>query len=217
MIVHDTQIRLHRGEGIVGYLRLSRGDRRQQGALSRIGEAHQAHICQQLQLQNHHHLLHRLTRLRKVGCLTRSSGKVHIAPSALAASQQNHLLSVFSDIAHILTRLSIIDHRAAGNVDDLVFSLLACALVLRAVFAVARHDVAVELQVQQRPVVAVATQYHVSASTTVTTIGTTLWHVLCSVHVCGAFATLSRATIDLHIINEIRFCHVCFAFRNTKH
>ena len=49
--VHHAEIWLQRGKRIVGDFRPRRGDHRNQRGLSRIGEAHQAHVSQQFQFQ----------------------------------------------------------------------------------------------------------------------------------------------------------------------
>ena len=48
---HDAELRMQRGEGIVGDLRLGRGDHRQEGGLAGIGQADQPGVGDQLQPQ----------------------------------------------------------------------------------------------------------------------------------------------------------------------
>ena len=82
-------------------------------------------------------------------------------------------------------RLGVIGHGAAGHLYHLVLAVLAEAAVLRAAFAVSGQYVALILQVQQRPIVAVAAQDDVAAPSAVAAVGSALGHVLGTVHVCG--------------------------------
>ena len=58
----DAEIRMQRREGIVGDLRLGRGDRRKEGRLAGIGQADQPGIGDQLQPQPDGPLLARAGR-----------------------------------------------------------------------------------------------------------------------------------------------------------
>ena len=126
-----------------------------------------------------------------------------VAQSAASAFQQDDLLSVLGDVAHVLAGLGVVGHGAAGHLDDLVLAILAEAAVLGAALAVSGQDVAVVAQVQEGPVVAVAAQDDVSATTTIAAIGTTVGAVLGASHVGGTSSALARADVYLHVVNEI--------------
>ena len=126
-----------------------------------------------------------------------------VAQSAPSAFQQDDLLSVLGDVAQVFARFGVVGHGAAGHFYHLVLAVLAEAAVLRAAFAVSGEHVALVLQVQQRPVVAVAAQDDVAAASTVASVGSALGHVLGSVHVCGTPSTLARAAVYLHVVYEV--------------
>ena len=107
----------------------------------------------------------------------------------------------------------VVHHRTAGHVDVYVLAVFAVTLVATAVAAVLSEDVALKLQVEQCPVVVVATQVDATAVTAVATVGSAVRVVLHVSEVHGASAALARATIYLYIVYEIRFCHclyLCF-------
>ena len=81
-------------------------------------------------------------------------------------------------------------------------------LVASAVAAVLCEHVALELQVQQRPVVVVATEVNATAMTAVATVGSAVRVVLDMSEVHAAPSALSRAAIYLHIVYEVGFCHI---------
>jgi hypothetical protein len=64
------------------------------------------------------------------------------------------------------------------------------------------------LQVQQRPIVVIATQDNASAITTIAAIRSTIIIIFHMLQVHAASPTLTRAAQDLHVIYEIAFCHV---------
>ena len=200
---HDAQVGLQRGEGIVGNLRLGGRHGGEQGRFACVGEAHQTYVGQQFQFQDDGHFLHRLAWLCEARCLSRSGAEVPVAQSAASAFQQNDLLPVLGDVAQVFARLGVVGHGAAGHFYHLVLAILAEAAVLRAAFAVSGQHVSLVLEVQQRPVVAVAAQDDVAAASAVAAVGSALGHVLGAVHVCGTPAALARAAVYLHVVNEV--------------
>ena len=73
---------------------------------------------------------------------------------------------------------------------------------------------AVVAQVEQCPVVAVATQDDVSASSAVAAVGASIRHVFGASHVCGTSSALTRAAIYLYVVYKVRFCHNCLIKSN---
>ena len=203
-IADDAQRGFHRGERIVSYLRTRIRQSRYQSRFTSIGEAHQSDIREQLQLEDDGHLLHRLTRLgiarRLVGC----RAELEIAESASSAFQQHDLLTVVGDVADVLARLRIIDHRTAGHVDIDILAIGAVTLVAPAVPAVLGEDMTLVFQMEQGPVVMVAAQDDTATLATVTAVRSPVGIVLHVAQVHRPFAALTRAAHDLHIIYEIR-------------
>ena len=148
-----------------------------------------------------------LAGLCEARSLTGGRLEVPVAQSASSSLQQDYFLSVLGDVADVLARLGVVNHRAAGHFDDLVLAVLAEAAVLGAAFAVTGHDVTVVAQVQQGPVVAVPAQDDVPPASAVATVRPSVGHVLGAAHVCGTTAALARAAVYLYVVNKVRFCH----------
>ena len=83
--IHDAQVRRQRREMIIGNLGLGVRHPGKQGGFSHVREAHQSHVRDDLQLQQHLQLLSRLTRLGVFGHLHGGRGKMLVAGSAPAA------------------------------------------------------------------------------------------------------------------------------------
>ena len=177
-IPYNTQAGLHRGEGIIGYLRTRIRQGRHQRRLTRIGKAHQSDISQEFQLQNNRHLLHRLTRLRITWSLIRGSTKLEVTQSATTAFQQYDFLPVVGDVTDVLSRLGIIDDRTARHIDIHVLAVRSMTLVTTAITTMLRKDMALIAQVKQRPVVMVTAQDDASPLATVATVRTSVWIIL---------------------------------------
>ena len=81
-----AQVRLERGEGIVGDLGSRRRDDREQRALAGVGLAHQAHVGDELEHQLDLPLFALFARLPLAGSLVSRGGKAGIAAPAASAS-----------------------------------------------------------------------------------------------------------------------------------
>ena len=164
---HDAEVRLECGERIVGDFGLSGRNRRKECRLARIGEAYKAYIGKQFQLQCNGHFAHGFTGLCKAGGLSCGCGEVHVAKTSAAAFQQYHLLPVLHYIAEEFACLGVVSDSSAGHINNLVLSCSSGALVYAAALTVASEYVALVLQVEQCPVVAVAAKDDVSSTTAV--------------------------------------------------
>ena len=83
-------------------------------------------------------------------------------------------MSVVGDVANVFARLGIINHCAARHVDILVLAVGAVAFVAAAIASMFGKHMALVFQVQQCPVVVVASQVDASAFAAVTTVGTSI-------------------------------------------
>ena len=74
-----------------------------------------------------------------------------VAKSATAAFEQDHALVMLLYFADEFTCIAVIDHCAAGYLDDLVFAVFSERTALTAFAAIRRHDMFLVLEVQQCP------------------------------------------------------------------
>ena len=114
-------------------------------------------------------------------------------------------MSVVSDIADIFSRLGIIHNRTTGHIDIDVLAVGAVTLVATTVSTMLCKDVAFVFQVQQRPVVVVATKDDAATLAAIATIGTAIGVVLHMTQVHAAFTALTRAAHNLDVIYEVTF------------
>ena len=130
---------------------------------------------------------------------------MEVSQSSPTPFEQTHHLSVVGNVADEFPGLRIIHHRSAGHVDILVLPLGAVALVFSSVSSVLGEDVPLVFQVEQRPVVVVASKEDTPAVAAVAAVGSAIGVVFHMPEVHGATAALARAAADFHIVNKIRF------------
>lgn len=125
-------------------------------------------------------------------------------PSPPASSlQEHHSLAIMRHITDILSSLGIIDHRTTGHVDVNILTIGAVAFIPSSIASMLRIDMALITQVEQRPIVVVATEIDAATFATVATIWAAIGIVLDMLEVHGSFAALARATAYFHIIYEV--------------
>ena len=188
--INDPQVGEEGGKMVVGNLGPGIGCHREQGGLSHVGEAHKAHICQKLQLQNHIPALPRQTHLGKAGHLPGGGGKVFIAPAATAATRQNKVL-VPRHVHNDLLRLRVPDHRSPGNLNYQIFSPLPSAAGALSIAAGGRSILPFVPEVHQRGQIVVDPEDHAAAVAAIAPIWAACRHIFLPVKRHRAVAALS--------------------------
>ena len=202
-ITYDTQVRLQCRERIVRNLRLSRRYDRKQSRLSGIRKTYQPHICQQLQLQDDFAFLSRFARLSITGSLVGRCLEMPVALSATTTFQQHNFLSVFGHVADIFAGFGIIYYSSARHFDHPVFTVFPETALGTTAFAVRCHDMTFELQMQEGPVIPIATKIHMASSPSVASVGASFRNIFLTTKVRGPSSALSRAAIDLYVIYKV--------------
>ena len=194
-------------ERIIGNLRFGSRNNRQERRFAGIGETYQSHVRQHFELQDDIPLLTRFTGLGITRSLVGGSTEMPVAESSLAAFEQDNPLAVFLHFRDILAGVAVIYDRSAWHFDNLILSVLAEAAALAAATAVGSHDVALVLEVQQRPEVAVALQDNMPAASAVAAVRTAFRHILGAMKVHATGTALSRAAVYLNVVYEVSGWH----------
>ena len=172
----DAEVRLERGERVVGDFGLGRRHRRDQGRLAGVGEADQGHVGHELELHVQPELLALLGLLGEGRGTAAVGEEARVAPPALAALG-HHEAGTF--------RVEVADHRAAAVAHDRAdghghHQVLAPGAVLlgaRAVHAVGGPAERVVPEAEERRLVDRGHQPDVPAVTAVAAVGTATVHV----------------------------------------
>ena len=198
--VHHPQVGEQGGEVVVGDLGPGLAHHGEQGGLAHVGEAHQAHVGQELELQDHVPALAGQARLGEAGHLPGGGGEVLVAPAAVAPPGQHEAVGL-GHVADDLLRLRVPHHRAPGHLDDQVRPVLAGAALALAVHAVFRHVLALVPEVHQGGL-----QDHAAPPAAVAAVGAAGGHVLLPVEGHRAVAAVARLDCDAGGIHK-GCCH----------
>jgi hypothetical protein len=122
-VLDHTQVWRQCGEWIICDFGSGGGHRRDQRGFSGIGEADQAHVGQQFELEPDDSLAAGFSRLRKPGGLMRGGPKAMVSPSTAAALQQDVPLARLDKIFDQVAGIGVVNEGSCGDFDDEIFTI----------------------------------------------------------------------------------------------
>ena len=145
---NDAELRIERGEGIIGDLRLGGGDGREKGRFAGIGQADQAGVGDELQAQSENPLLRLLAGIDAARRLVRRGLEMRIAEAAVAAAREAHALSDLGQIGEQM--LALEDLGADRHFQDRIGAFGAGAVLAHAVAAGLRLEMLLIAVIDER-------------------------------------------------------------------
>ena len=130
-----------------------------------------------------------------------------VSEAALAAGGNDDLLAIVKNFNEDFTGLGILDNRTQWHIDVRVLSVCTVLVLASARFTVLSDDVAGVLEVQQRPILGIASNDDVPSASTVTAVGAALRRHPVAHEMRRAGAALPRAAANLDVINEVLARH----------
>ena len=159
------------GERVAGDLGVGRRQSGQQGGFAGIGQADQADVGEQFQLDHQPALLARLPR----GSLARrpvgGGGEAGVAQPAAAAGGGEKGLFGLGQVGEHNAAVRILDDRAERHADDAVLAAPAVLVAALAAAAVVRPEVGPVTEIDERAQVAVGHQKDVPALAAIAAVG----------------------------------------------
>ena len=146
----DAELRIQRGERIVGDLRLGRTDRGKEGRFPRIRQADDAGIGDELEPQADGKLLAGLAGIGVAGRAIGRGFEVRIAEAAIAAAGEEGALAGFGQIGDQGRAIFFVDLRADRHLEHGVGAARAVAVLAHAAAAVLRLEVLLVAIVDER-------------------------------------------------------------------
>ena len=201
--VHDAQVGEEGREVVVCDLRVRLRHHGQQRALAHIREADEAHVRQQLQLEQDRVALARQTGLGKARHLPRRRGEVLVAPAAAPAARGHERLAR-GHVVHDRAAVRVAQQRAARHADVQALAHTAGAALALTVGTVAGHIFALVAKVHERGHVVVHFKDDVAAAPAVAAVRAAGGHIFLAVEGHCAVAAVARAHGDGHFINKWR-------------
>ena len=202
---YDTQRGHQRGEVVVCDLGLGCADGGDEGGLAHIGEADQAHIGDQFQLQRHLNVLAGHTGLCKLGDLAGGRGKMRIAITAAAALCDGDR-GVVGQIRNDKAALGVLDDGAQRHLDDKVLRVFAVAQAGAALAALRGHILALIAEVHQGGQVIVHHKNNVAAAAAIAAVRAASGHEFFTVKAHRTVAALARVEPYRGDVDKVGLC-----------
>ena len=121
----------------------------------------------------------------------------------LAALQKHYLLTIIGDVTDELSVVGIIDDSTTRHIYIYILSICAMTLVTTTVAAMFSKYMPLVSQVEQGPVIVIASQDNRPALAAVAAVRSSVRVILHMPQMHGAPATLARATLYLYVIYKI--------------
>ena len=147
---HHAELRMQRGERVVGDLRLGRADRGEERGLAGIGQADQAGIGDQLQAQADGALLAGLAGIGAARRLVGRGFEISVAEAAIAALHQRDALADAREIGEQSFAVLLVDLRADRHLEHHVLAVGAVHVLAHAVAAGLGLEVLLVAVIDQR-------------------------------------------------------------------
>ena len=202
---HDAQRRHQRGKVVVCNFRLCGADGRDEGGLAHVGEADEAHIRDELQLESYLNVLAGHTGLCELGDLAGGGGKVCIAVAA-ASSLGDGDGGVVGQVGDDKAALGVLDDRPQRHLDDEVLGILAVAEACAALAALVGGVLALITEVHQSGEVVVHDEDDVAAPAAVAAVRAAGGHELLTMEAHSAVAALAGMEPDGGDVDKIGLC-----------
>ena len=173
-----TEMRMERGERIVGHLGPRRRNRADEGRLAGVRQTHQSHIGEQPELEIE---IAALSRLPGGGLTRRPVGaalEARVAEAVVAAPRHHQLVLGRQQLADDLSGIRLDRHRTDRHANAQIGPAAPRALLPAPVLAALGAIQTLIAEVHQRVQVGVGDEQHIPTVPTVAAIGATLGNVL---------------------------------------
>ena len=207
--LHHAEVGHQRRERVVGDLGPGTGQRGDQAGLAGAGEADQADVGDDLELEVDDQVVTGLAEQREAGRLALGRGEGRVAEAAASALGDDHLGARADQVGQHGAAL-VGDDGAVGDGQHDVLPVRAVPVVTRAVAAVLALAPGVVVVVDQRGHVGVDAQDDRPARTAVAAVGAAERLELLAVHRGHAVAAAPRDDVQRHPVDERRDGHVGF-------
>ena len=205
--VHDAELRMQRGEGIVGDLRFGRADDGEEGRLAGIGQADEAGIRNQFQPQPDPALF---AFLAGIGVARRAVGggfEMRVAEAAIAALGQHEFFAELGEVVDQRFAILIEDLRADRHLEHDRFAVGAMAVLAHAIGALRRLEVLLVAIVDQRVQPVDDLDDDVAATAAIAAGGAAELDEFLAAERHAAVTAVAGADIDLCLVKEFHDGH----------
>ena len=199
--LHNPQVRVQGREGIGGDLRMRARQRCQQRRLAGVGQADQAGIGDQLQLQAHAPLLTRLAELCRARRLPRRRGETRVAAAAPPAAHRHHTHAGREQVSDDL--VAVAHERAWRHMQQHVGAVATPAIAsLTGATMLGTKPAPVAVRGQGR-VARIGDHGHVTAAPAVTTVRAAFGHELLAPEAHRPTSAVPGDDVEIDLVEEV--------------
>src|SRR5580704_5580724 len=201
--VDHAELRMQRGERVIGDLRLGGTDGGEKRRFSGVRQADDPGIGDQFQPQPNGELG---AGLAGIGIARRAVGRAfetRIAETAIAAMRQHDALAEFGEIGEQRLAILLVDLRAGRYFEHQVGAIGAMAVLAHAAAAVLRHEMLLIAVVDQRVETVDRLRDHVAAAATVAAVRSAIFDEFLAPERHAAVAAVAGANVDLGFVEEL--------------
>ncbi len=202
----DAELRVERGERIVGDLRPRVRDARKEGRLAGVGEADEPGIGDQLEAQPYPELAARPAGAEAARGLVGRGLVVEVAEPAVAAGQQDDALVRLGHVGEDGFLVVVEDFGADGHAQDDVLAVGAGALAAGAAAAVLGAEMLLVAVVDQRVEVFLRLKDDVAAPAAVAAVGTAELDEFLAAKAHRAAPAVAALQVDLALVEKFHRC-----------
>ena len=197
-----AEVRVQRGEGIIGDLRTRPGDGGEEGRLAGIGQADQAGVGDQLEPEPDGLLLALETRIGMARGLVGGGLEMGVAEAAIAADGEAVALADLGQVADQRLVVFLEDLRSCGHFQGDAVATGAGAVAAHAVAAGLGLEMLLEAVVDQRVEPVDGCHPDITAAATIAAVGSAELDVFLAPERDATGATVAGADIDLGFVEE---------------
>src|SRR5437867_319521 len=200
--LHHSELRLERGERIVGYLRTRGREPGDERGFPSVGVSDQADIGQQLQLQPQAALFAGTAGLMFRRRLVRGGGETGVAAAAPASVCYQEPLAGRGEVVELLSALGVVDHRADRRLELDRLPLVPAAVAALAMASALGFMLGVETEMQKGVLVLSGDQINVPAAASIAAARTAARNIFFPPESQTAISAVSGFYVDPDFVDE---------------
>lgn len=199
---HHTQVRDKGGEWVVGDFGAGGGDLRYEGGFAGVGEADEAHLGEELQLEPDMPLFSCSSFLGKARSLATRGGEVHVSLPAVSTPGHHIAVPVAGEVMEDLATSRVSHLGPYREEQRQVRTTFSCLLLTATMSTSGRSEVSLEVKIEEGLLGIRGLEDHITASAAVTAVGTAPRHELFTSETHAPITTVAAPNVNIDLVDK---------------
>jgi hypothetical protein len=199
---HRAQVRDKGGEWVVGDLGAGGRDSGNEGGLAGVGEADEARLGEEFQLESDMPFLSWSSFLGKARSLSTRSGEVHVPLPAVSTTSQHIAIPVVGEITEDLAAIPVSHLGPYRDEEGQIRAAFSCLLLTAAMGTSGRSEVSLEVKIEEGLLGMCGLEDHITALAAVTAVGTAARHESFTSEAHAPITTISAPNVNIDLVDE---------------